>query len=90
MQKLNQFLSRLQKLAEEFNLAVLLTNQVQSDPGVGSQLTEQCTHAKSTSVPGYRNVCQGFRDEGRSDQADVETGSLELRRASRSEVSNVV
>jgi meiotic recombination protein DMC1 len=33
-QKLNQFLARLQKLSEEFNLAVLLTNQVQADPGV--------------------------------------------------------
>ena len=33
-QKLNQFLSRLQKLAEEFNIAILLTNQVQADPGV--------------------------------------------------------
>jgi len=33
MQKLNQFLARLQKLSEEFNLAVLLTNQVQADPG---------------------------------------------------------
>lgn len=34
IQKLNQFLARLQKLSEEFNLAVLLTNQVQADPGV--------------------------------------------------------
>jgi len=33
-QKLNQFLARLQKLSEEFNLAVLLINQVQADPGV--------------------------------------------------------
>lgn len=33
-QKLNQFLARLQKLSEEFNLAVVLTNQVQADPGV--------------------------------------------------------
>ena len=32
-QTLNQFLSRLRKLAEEFNVAVVLTNQVQSDPG---------------------------------------------------------
>nr|XP_019050902.1 meiotic recombinase Dmc1 [Kwoniella bestiolae CBS 10118]OCF29832.1 meiotic recombinase Dmc1 [Kwoniella bestiolae CBS 10118] len=32
-QKLNQFLARLQKLAEEFNIAVILTNQVQADPG---------------------------------------------------------
>lgn len=34
IQKLNQFLARLQKIAEEFNVAVLMTNQVQSDPGV--------------------------------------------------------
>lgn len=32
-QTLNQFLSRLRKIAEEFNVAVVLTNQVQSDPG---------------------------------------------------------
>ncbi|RXK39361.1 meiotic recombinase Dmc1 [Tremella mesenterica] len=36
-QKLNQFLARLQKLAEEFNLAVVLTNQVQADPGLTSR-----------------------------------------------------
>ncbi|WVO18163.1 meiotic recombinase Dmc1 [Cryptococcus depauperatus] len=35
-QKLNQFLSRLQKLAEEFNIAVVLTNQVQADPGAAA------------------------------------------------------
>ncbi|KAH8082282.1 Rad51-domain-containing protein [Filobasidium floriforme] len=32
-QKLNAFLSRLAKMAEEFNIAVLMTNQVQADPG---------------------------------------------------------
>jgi len=32
-QKLAQMLSKLVKLAEEYNMAVLLTNQVQSDPG---------------------------------------------------------
>ncbi|CED84399.1 family atpase dmc1 [Phaffia rhodozyma] len=32
-QKLNQMLSRLSKLSEEFNIAILMTNQVQSDPG---------------------------------------------------------
>ncbi|BEJ11635.1 hypothetical protein CspHIS471_0200950 [Cutaneotrichosporon sp. HIS471] len=35
-QKLNQFLARLQKLAEEFNVAVVLTNQVQADPGAAA------------------------------------------------------
>lgn len=35
-QKLNQFLSKLTHLAEEFNIAVLMTNQVQSDPGASA------------------------------------------------------
>ncbi|CAD6577416.1 MAG: Meiotic recombination protein dmc1 [Tremellales sp. Tagirdzhanova-0007] len=34
--KLNQFLSRLQRIAEEFNVAILLTNQVQADPGAAA------------------------------------------------------
>jgi meiotic recombination protein DMC1 len=32
-QKLNQMLKRLSGLSEEFNVAIFLTNQVQSDPG---------------------------------------------------------
>ncbi|KAL0578472.1 hypothetical protein V5O48_003521 [Marasmius crinis-equi] len=32
-QKLAQMLSKLTKLSEEYNIAILLTNQVQSDPG---------------------------------------------------------
>jgi len=32
-QKLGQMLTRLSKLSEEFNVAIILTNQVQSDPG---------------------------------------------------------
>jgi meiotic recombination protein DMC1 len=32
-QKLNQMLKRLSGLSEEFNIAVFVTNQVQSDPG---------------------------------------------------------
>ncbi|KAK0354690.1 hypothetical protein LTR91_012291 [Friedmanniomyces endolithicus] len=35
-QKLGQFLSRLAKMAEEFNLVVFMTNQVQSDPGASA------------------------------------------------------
>ena len=34
-QRLNQMLSRLTRIAEEFHVAVLLVNQVQSDPGGG-------------------------------------------------------
>ncbi|KAI5843992.1 meiotic recombination protein DMC1, partial [Morchella snyderi] len=35
-QKLGQMLSKLAHMAEEFNVAVLLTNQVQSDPGASA------------------------------------------------------
>lgn len=35
-QKLNQHLFKLNRLAEEFNVAVFMTNQVQSDPGASS------------------------------------------------------
>jgi len=34
-QKLGQFLSRLQKLSEEYNIAVFITNQMTADPGAG-------------------------------------------------------
>lgn len=34
-QKLNAMLSRLMKIAEEFNLAVFITNQMSADPGAG-------------------------------------------------------
>lgn len=33
---LNQMLARLNRLAEEYNVAVFLTNQVQSDPGASA------------------------------------------------------
>ncbi|ONH69846.1 Meiotic recombination protein DMC1 [Cyberlindnera fabianii] len=35
-QKLNQHLSRLTRIAEDFNIAVFMTNQVQSDPGASA------------------------------------------------------
>ncbi|SMN21663.1 similar to Saccharomyces cerevisiae YER179W DMC1 Meiosis-specific protein required for repair of double-strand breaks and pairing between homologous chromosomes [Maudiozyma saulgeensis] len=35
-QKLNQHLFKLNRLAEEFNVAIFLTNQVQSDPGASA------------------------------------------------------
>jgi len=34
-QKLNQMMSRLTKLSEEYNIAVFITNQMTSDPGAG-------------------------------------------------------
>ena len=34
-QRLAQYLSRLQKISEEYNVAVMITNQMTSDPGAG-------------------------------------------------------
>jgi len=34
-QKLGQFLSRLQKISEEYNISVFITNQMTADPGAG-------------------------------------------------------
>jgi meiotic recombination protein DMC1 len=39
-QKLAQMLSRLTKIAEEFNVAVYITNQVIADPGGGMFITD--------------------------------------------------
>lgn len=36
LHRLGSFLNRLQKLSEEFNVAVVITNQVVSDPGGGA------------------------------------------------------
>ena len=33
-QKLAQFLSRVQKIAEEYNVAIFMTNQMTADPGI--------------------------------------------------------
>jgi meiotic recombination protein DMC1 len=35
-QKLNQHLAKLNRIAEDFNVAVFMTNQVQSDPGASA------------------------------------------------------
>lgn len=34
-QKLGQFMARLQKLSEEYNISVFITNQMTADPGAG-------------------------------------------------------
>ena len=47
-QKLAQMMSRIQKIAEEYNVAVFITNQMTADPGAG--LTFQvCTRLLSFS-----------------------------------------
>lgn len=44
-------LSRLTRLSEEFNVAVLLTNQVQSDPGASAMFAGADKKPASLALP---------------------------------------
>ena len=48
--RLGQFMRQLQKLAEEFNVAVFITNQVMADPGGGTMFVQgnDCTASSET------------------------------------------
>ncbi|KNC50599.1 RAD51/dmc1 protein [Thecamonas trahens ATCC 50062] len=73
-QKLNQMLARLTKLADEFNIAVFITNQVVSDPGGGAMFVSDpkkpvgghvLAHASTTRLSlrkgrGNQRVCKLF------------------------------
>lgn len=47
-QKLNQMLSRLTRISEEYNVAVFITNQVQADPGASSMFVRLDTAGLSS------------------------------------------
>jgi meiotic recombination protein DMC1 len=42
-QKLGRMMSKLQKIAEEFNVAIFITNQVTADPGGGAMFVAGTT-----------------------------------------------
>nr|XP_019007726.1 meiotic recombinase Dmc1 [Kwoniella pini CBS 10737]OCF46507.1 meiotic recombinase Dmc1 [Kwoniella pini CBS 10737] len=67
-QKLNQFLARLQKLAEEFNVAVVLTNQVQSDPGVSDTCRSALADSHSLAHILLRSAVRMQLRKGRGDE----------------------
>ncbi len=60
-QKLGQMMSRLVKIAEEFNVAVFITNQVQSDPSGmsfgGAGKLRDCASLLSSFLPFHDNYC---------------------------------
>lgn len=47
-QKLGQMMSRIQKISEEYNVAIFITNQMTSDPGAG--MTFQVNGFKILSI----------------------------------------
>ncbi|KAF8984346.1 Meiotic recombination protein dmc1 [Entomortierella lignicola] len=67
-QKLNQMLSRLTKIAEEFNVAVYLTNQVQSDPGAGMTFVADPKKPVGGHVMAHASTTRLYLRKGRGEE----------------------
>ena len=57
-QKLGKMLSCLTKIANEFNIAVFITNQVVSDPGAGAMFVSGILFELSTSCHSKLNLLE--------------------------------
>ncbi|KAF9350711.1 Meiotic recombination protein dmc1 [Mortierella sp. AD094] len=67
-QKLNQMLSRLTKIAEEFNVAIYLTNQVQSDPGAGMTFVADPKKPVGGHVMAHASTTRLYLRKGRGEE----------------------
>ncbi|KAG0332405.1 Meiotic recombination protein dmc1 [Podila horticola] len=67
-QKLNQMLSRLTKVAEEFNVAVYLTNQVQSDPGAGMTFVADPKKPVGGHIMAHASTTRLYLRKGRGEE----------------------
>uniref|UniRef100_A0A0E0MJK1 RecA family profile 1 domain-containing protein n=1 Tax=Oryza punctata TaxID=4537 RepID=A0A0E0MJK1_ORYPU len=70
LQKLAQMLSRLTKIAEEFNVAVYITNQVIADPGGGMFITDPKKPAGGHVLAHAATIRLMLR-KGKGEQRDV-------------------
>eukprot|EP00999_Lentomonas_sp_LEN2_P002660 NODE_536_length_1386_cov_108.259730_g501_i0.p1 GENE.NODE_536_length_1386_cov_108.259730_g501_i0~~NODE_536_length_1386_cov_108.259730_g501_i0.p1 ORF type:complete len:353 (-),score=72.66 NODE_536_length_1386_cov_108.259730_g501_i0:227-1285(-) len=67
-QKLAQMLSRLIKLAEEFNVAVVLTNQVTADPGATATFTPDPKKPVGGHILAHASTTRLYLRKGRGEQ----------------------
>ncbi|KAJ9473256.1 Meiotic recombination protein DMC1-like protein [Diplonema papillatum] len=67
-QKLGRMLSQLVKLAEEFNIAVYVTNQVTADPGGASMFTADPKKPVGGHVMAHASTTRLYLRKGRGDQ----------------------
>ncbi|KAI9365051.1 meiotic recombinase Dmc1 [Pilaira anomala] len=67
-QKLNQMLSRLTKISEEYNVAVFLTNQVSSDPGGGMTFVADPKKPIGGHVLAHASSTRVYLRKGRGDE----------------------
>uniref|UniRef100_A0A6A7GAV1 Meiotic recombinase Dmc1 n=1 Tax=Hirondellea gigas TaxID=1518452 RepID=A0A6A7GAV1_9CRUS len=67
-QKLGQFMSRLMKLSEEFNTAVLISNQVVSDPSGGAMFVSDPKKPIGGHILAHSSTTRISLRKGRGDQ----------------------
>ncbi|PVV05375.1 hypothetical protein BB560_000097 [Smittium megazygosporum] len=67
-QKLNIFLSRLTRISEEFNVAVYITNQIQSDPGAGLTFVADPKKPVGGNIIAHASTTRISLRKGRGDQ----------------------
>ncbi|KAL8429164.1 hypothetical protein Efla_006300 [Eimeria flavescens] len=67
-QKLNKMLSSMMKMSEQYNIAVVLTNQVMSDPGGGLTFVANPTKPVGGHVLGHASTTRLSLRKGKGDQ----------------------
>ncbi|KAI8082847.1 meiotic recombinase Dmc1, partial [Halteromyces radiatus] len=67
-QKLNQMLSRLIKISEEYNVAVYLTNQVSSDPGAGMTFVSDPKKPVGGHILAHASATRIYLRKGRGEE----------------------
>ncbi|ELR23550.1 meiotic recombinase Dmc1, putative [Acanthamoeba castellanii str. Neff] len=67
-QKLGRMLSKLQKIAEEFNVAVFITNQVTADPGGGAMFVADAKKPIGGHVLAHASTTRLSLRKGRGEQ----------------------
>jgi len=67
-QKLGVYLSKLMKLAEEYNVAVLITNQVVSDPGGAAMFVADAKKPIGGHILAHASTTRLYLRKGRGEQ----------------------
>ncbi|KAI8067054.1 meiotic recombinase Dmc1 [Gongronella butleri] len=67
-QKLNQYLNRLIKIAEEYNMAIYITNQVSSDPGGGMVFVSDPKKPVGGHVLAHASTTRVYLRKGRGEE----------------------
>lgn len=66
-QKLNQFLARLMRIAEEFNIAILITNQMMADPGANASFMSDPKKPIGGHVLAHASTTRVYLRKGRGE-----------------------